>query len=94
MVTMNYPPQQAYPATTMHSGIYQVGADVQPGQYETTGPEDKTHPLGCYWAQLENNSGQSGEIINNGVLDGPGSIRINEGEFVELRGDRTWTKAG
>lgn len=30
------PPTQAQgPATTMHSGIYQVGADVQPGQYET-----------------------------------------------------------
>ncbi len=32
--------------TTMGGGVYQVGVDVQPGQYKTAGSESG---IGCYW---------------------------------------------
>ncbi|MGB3437264.1 MAG: hypothetical protein WBA97_00820 [Actinophytocola sp.] len=88
------PPAPAGPAATMSSGIYQVGVDVQAGQYKTAGPEDNEYGLGCYWARLKNDTGEFDAIISNGNLDGPGSFTVNAGEFVELSGDCTWTKTG
>ena len=85
------PAKPAGPARTMESGVYQVGVDVQAGQYKTTGSENG---IGCYWARLKNDSGEFDAIISNGNLEGPGSFTINDGEFVELNGDCTWTKVG
>lgn len=85
------PPVPAGPAATMSSGIYQVGVDVRAGQYKTAGPENEDS-LGCYWARLKDDSGAFEAIISNGNLEGPGSFTINDGEFVELSGDCTWTK--
>lgn len=90
----NEPPAPAGPATTMGPGTYQVGIDVQAGQYKTPGPKD-TGPLGgCYWARLKNDSGEFDALISNANLNGPGSVTVNEGEFIELNGDCTWTKVG
>jgi hypothetical protein len=84
------PPQQpAGPATRLDSGTYQVGVDVQPGQYKTTGPASD---LPCYWARLKNDSGEFDAIIANGSPEGPSSVTINPGEFLELSGDCTWNK--
>lgn len=83
------PPAPASPATS--SGVYQVGVDVQPGQYKTPGSENG---IGCYWARLENDSGEFEAIIANGNVSGPGSVTFNEGEYLELTGDCTWTKVG
>lgn len=56
------PPQQpAGPATTMDSGTYQVGVDVQAGQYKTDGPKDD-NPMGCYWSRLKDDSGEFVEL--------------------------------
>lgn len=85
------PAKPAGPATTMTSGIYQVGVDVQPGQYKTAGTENG---VGCYWARLTNDSGEFDAIITNGNLDGPGSVTINAGEFIEVTGDCAWTRTG
>lgn len=85
------PAEPAGPATTMSSGTYQVGVDVQAGQYKTAGPE-ASDSLGCYWARLRDDSGNLDSIITNQNLTGPGSVTINDGEFVELSGDCTWTK--
>lgn len=84
------PPAPAGPAATMGSGTYQVGVDIQPGQYKTDGPKD----LPCYWARRKDDSGAFESIIANGNLDGPGSVTINQGEFIELSGDCTWAKVG
>jgi hypothetical protein len=84
-------PAPAGPATTMGGGVYQVGIDVLAGQYKTTGSENG---IGCYWARLKNDSGEFDAIIANGNVDGPGSVTINDGEFVDLTGDCTWTKVG
>jgi hypothetical protein len=85
------PPTQAGPATTMGDGTYQVGVDVQPGQYKTAGPE---RDLPCYWARLKDDSGAFESIIANGNPNGPSSVTINQGEFIELNGDCSWAKVG
>lgn len=81
------------PATTMTSGVYQVGVDVQPGRYKTPGPP-ADDPMGmCYWSRLKDDSGAFESIITNGLVEGPGSVTINKGEFLELTGGCTWTLA-
>lgn len=86
------PPQQpAGPATTMGNGTFQVGVDVQPGQYKTPGPDGG---LPCYWARRKDDSGSFESIIANGVPQGPSSLTINQGEFIELSGGCDWTKVG
>jgi len=76
----------AGPATTMDSGTYQVGTDVLAGRYKTPGASY------CYWARLRDDSGDFTAIIANGNLDGPGSVTINDGEFIELSGACAWTR--
>lgn len=88
------PAKPAGPATTMSSGMYEVGVDVQPGQYKTAGPESDQYGIGCYWARHKNDSGEFDALIANDNLDGPGSVTVKAGEFVELSGNCTWTKAG
>jgi hypothetical protein len=88
------PPAPAGPATTMGSGVYQVGVDVLAGQYKTPGPPEGAVIDMCYWARQKDDSGEFESLITNGTLQGPGSVTINDGEFVELTGDCTWTKVG
>lgn len=88
------PPQQpAGPAASMGAGTYQVGVDVVAGQYKTPGP-GSGNPLPCYWSRNKDDSGEVTSIIANNVVQGPGSVTVNDGEFIELSGDCTWTKVG
>ncbi len=88
------PAKPAGPATTMGNGVYQVGVDVQAGQYKTAGPPaDAVIPM-CYWARNKDDSGEFEALIPNGTVEGPGSVTVNAGEFVELSGDCTWTRTG
>jgi transcriptional regulator with XRE-family HTH domain len=48
--------------------------------------------MGCYRARRKDDSGDLEAIISNGMVDGPSSVTINDGEFLELTGDCTWTK--
>lgn len=89
--TAEAPVKAVGPATTMESGVYQVGVDVAAGQYKTAGPEGG---IGCYWARLKNDSGAFEAIISNGNLEGQGSVTVNDGEFVELSGDCIWNRVG
>lgn len=82
------------PDTGMSSGVYQVGVDVRPGRYKTPGPAPDAIIDLCYWARLTDDSGEFDAIIANGMLEGPGSLTINDGEFVDLSGDCTWTFTG
>lgn len=92
--TTTPPPQQpAGPAATMGSGTYQVGVDVLAGQYKTPGP-GSDNPLPCYWSRNKDDSGELTSIIANSVVQGPGSVTVNDGEFIELSGDCTWTRVG
>ncbi|WP_460397783.1 hypothetical protein [Actinophytocola sediminis] len=82
------------PDTTMSDGMYQVGVDVAPGRYKTTGPDDSSDFAHCYWARTTDDSGELRSIIANSLLQGPGSVTVNAGEFIELNGGCTWTNVG
>lgn len=88
------PETPAGPATTMTNGVYQVGIDVQAGQYKTAGPPADAIVPNCYWSRNKDDSGEFDSVISNGNVQGPGSVTVNDGEFVELSGDCTWTRVG
>lgn len=63
------------PRTTFGTGVHEVGVDIQPGRYRSTGGSD------CYWARLDD----QGEIIDNYLGSGPSVFDVAESdEFVEL----------
>jgi hypothetical protein len=68
--TVTYsPPPPPGPKTTVDSdGTYQVGVDIKPGNYHTTGSS------GCYWARLS--SLDTGDIIDNNNSNGPQVVEI------------------
>lgn len=80
------------PAATFSDGTYEVGVDVEPGRYKTTGPDGSGFIDSCYWARNSNDSGEFSAIIANDNISGPGSITVKSGEFVELSGGCVWTK--
>lgn len=82
------------PAAEMSTGTYQVGVDVAPGRYKTPGPGSADIMDMCYWARHSDDSGSFESILANGNLQGPGSVTVNKGEFVELMGACVWKKVG
>jgi hypothetical protein len=86
-VTMTPPPDS--PATALLDGVHNVGVEVQPGIYQTTGPSG-TNAGGCYWTRTDGNGG----IIDNGVVTGPSTLTIHAEELVETAGCQPWQKVG
>ncbi|SDG17352.1 hypothetical protein [Pseudonocardia oroxyli] len=86
------PAQPAGPATTVSDGTYEVGVDMAAGRYKTEGPS-ASNALGmCYWERASTDSGELGSIIANEIVQGPGSVTVQNGEFATLRGGCTWTR--
>lgn len=82
------------PARAMDGGVYQVGVDVWSGRYKTPGPPADDSIGWCYWARHSDDSGTIEAIIANGNIEGPGSVTVRRGEFVEVSGGCTWTRVG
>jgi hypothetical protein len=87
------PAAPAGPATTVGDGTYEVGVDLEPGRYKTAGPSQSSIIPMCYWARHKDDSGEFRSIIANQNLQGPGSVTVKAGEFVEFSGGCTWTKS-
>lgn len=85
-------PVQTGPATEMGDGTYQVGVDVVAGRYKTDGPPPGGIGI-CYWARNSDDSGNFEAILANEVLQGPGSVTVNDGEFIEMSGGCHWAAA-
>jgi hypothetical protein len=83
----------AAPSDIVGDGVHQVGTDLPAGRYRTDGPSASSVFPNCYYARLKNDSGEFDAIIANGNLQGPGSVTVRQGEFLELSGGCTWTKA-
>lgn len=87
-------PEQAEPpapAPSIGPGTYVVGRDIAPGSYRTKGPTDSDP---CYWARLEDTTGDFGTIIANGLLEGQTTITIKQGDgAVKFSGACEWTPA-
>jgi hypothetical protein len=86
-ITVAPPPDQ--PAKALLDGIHRVGPEVEPGVYQTTGPSG-TNAGGCYWTRTDNGGG----VLENGVINGPGTLTINANELVETAGCQPWQKVG
>lgn len=77
--------EAAAEAASFGDGLYEVGTDIQPGQYRADGGG------GCYWARL--NSSDTFDIADNHFGPGPQTVEINGGYF-DTSGCGTWRKAG
>lgn len=77
--------QAAADASSFSDGVFQVGRDIQRGQYHTTGAPE------CYWAKL--NSSVTSDIGDNNLGSGPQTVVIDTPYF-KSDGCGTWTKIG
>lgn len=83
-VTVAAPP--AGPAVQLANGLHQVGVSVVPGTFRTAGP-DGSNGGGCYWSRT---SATTGDLLDNGVVSGPGTITLAPDELVEIAGCQPW----
>ncbi|HEY0447843.1 hypothetical protein [Actinophytocola sp.] len=75
------------PLSEFRDGLFEVGVDVQPGTYRTDGP-DGSNAGGCYWSRTD----ATGNVIDNGVVNQPGTVSIAKGERVDTAGCLTWRR--
>lgn len=72
-------------AGTFGNGVHIVGTDIEPGLYRTEGGSN------CYWARLSRLSGGLGDVIANGLPDGPANVEIQSSDAgFESSGCATW----
>jgi hypothetical protein len=69
------------------NGVFEVGEDVQPGTYETDGPDDPELP--CTYRVSSDEDGD--DIIVSEVSDGPGTVTLEEGQYFTSEYCLTWT---
>jgi hypothetical protein len=79
------PQQTPTSAGSFGDGLYQVGSDIQAGQYRTQGG------AACYWAKLT--TADSNSVLVNNVTAGPQTVTIDSPFFVS-DGCGNWTKVG
>lgn len=70
------PKKDAKKAAMRGSGTFQVGSDLQPGTYRTTGNKG----LGCYWERAKDASGEVESIIANDNVVGTSYVTIETGD--------------
>lgn len=73
-------------------GQYEVGSEIQVGDYRTTVPADS---FGCYWARVHDFDGELQSIIANGNLQAGarGRITVKKTDAgVEFTGGCTWKR--
>lgn len=68
--------------TLTGDGVYEVGVDIKPGRYKTAGAP------GCYYAVL--NSSDTTDIADNNNIDGPATVTVRQGQYLELSGCDDW----
>jgi membrane protein involved in colicin uptake len=74
------------------SGIYEIGAEKNPGTYRTSGPTPGRSS--CYYAVLSSPTGSGiDNIIDNTNLGGPGIVNLAAGQFFETTGCEDWTRS-
>ncbi|MGW7260804.1 hypothetical protein [Streptomyces sp. NPDC054834] len=65
---------------------------IAPGTYTTKGPADQSS--GCYWARMQDASGQAGRILANDLTTGRAIVSLKDGEFFKTSGCKPWTHSG
>ena len=69
------------------NGVFEVGDDVQPGQYTSEGPDDPELP--CTYRVSDDEDGD--DIISSEVSDGPGVVTLLDGQYFTSEYCQTWT---
>lgn len=75
---------------TVTEGTYEVGDEITPGKYKSTG----TKPGGfiCYWARLRGDD-ETHDVITNHAADGPTTVVIKPGDkYFTTQGCADWAK--
>lgn len=71
------------PKPAIGDGTYQVGRDINPGTWRTTGGD-------CYWERDSNLSGSLESIITNDNITGQAIVQLNPGEYFTTSGGCDW----
>ena len=72
---------------TIGNGVFEVGTDVQPGQYTSEGPEDPE--LSCEYKVSTDEAGD--EIISSKITQSSGSVTLEDGQFFTSEYCMPWT---
>lgn len=84
------PAAPAGPLTTFGNGTYEVGVDVAPGKYRSSGVADSIAPL-CYYDQTDS----GGAIKDQGAAnEGPSRTTLRAGLTFKSQGCQQWEKVG
>jgi hypothetical protein len=70
------------------NGVFEVGADVQPGEYASQGPEDPELP--CSYRVSSDEEGD--EILSSKIVEGPGNVVLEDGQFFTSEYCERWTQ--
>jgi hypothetical protein len=84
------PTTQAMPPVNgpFEDGTYLVGEELAAGSYRTDGAGGS-----CYWSRLEDTTGNFGSIAANGIVSGPTTITVQQGDAaVRFSGGCLWTR--
>ncbi|MFB6618580.1 hypothetical protein ACIGFK_27440 [Streptomyces sp. NPDC085524] len=60
------------------NGTFEVGKDIQPGTYRTTG----NGSAGCYWERAKDSSGEADSIISNDNVTGASYVTIADSDKI------------
>ncbi|MFF1652582.1 hypothetical protein [Streptomyces sp. NPDC058255] len=72
-------------------GDFQVGTDIKPGTYRTTGNTDDM----CYWERAKDASGEVGSLIANDNVSGTSYVTIKAGDkLFKSSGCEDWEAVG
>jgi hypothetical protein len=70
-------------------GVYVVGQDIKSGTWHTNG-DNGVGGSACYFATLNDNSGNINSIANNNNFDGPETVDVSGFYALQISGPCTW----
>lgn len=77
--TVTYTPA---PKPAINDGTYQVGRDIRPGTFRTSGGSQ------CYWQVSSDPNGDN--ILSNDNITGPAIVQLNDGQYFNTSGGCDW----
>lgn len=80
-------PSGTTPEGAIENGVFEVGADVEPGTYMSEGPDDPELP--CSYKVSSDEAGD--EIISSKISQGPGTVTLEDGQFFTSEYCKPWT---
>lgn len=69
-------------ASKVSTGLHEVGVDIKPGKYKTSGPNGN-NSAGCYYA-WKTSFGADADIIDNELTQGNATVVLKKGQYFEV----------